>query len=77
MAGDDIEFAAPHVTSLALLFHEFTTNAAKYGALQTEEGFIEISTRPPCGLNGAARPSNHPPCRVGLAASSKLPLKPA
>lgn len=44
--GDDIVFAAPLVTSLALLFHEFTTNAAKYGALQTEDGYIEICTRP-------------------------------
>lgn len=46
LAGEDIEFMAPHVTSLALLFHEFTTNAAKYGALNSEEGFIEIRTRP-------------------------------
>lgn len=40
--GDDIEVAGGAVTSLALLLHEFATNAAKYGALSAPNGCIEV-----------------------------------
>lgn len=40
--GDDIEVAGGAVTSLALLLHEFATNAAKYGALSSPNGRIDV-----------------------------------
>jgi PAS domain S-box-containing protein len=46
---DRIQLSGPHVevggrsyTSVALLFHEFATNAAKYGALASEKGHVNI-----------------------------------
>jgi PAS domain S-box-containing protein len=42
ISGVDISLAAGSVSALALLVHEFTTNAAKYGALSTPDGRIEI-----------------------------------
>jgi PAS domain S-box-containing protein len=41
--GVDVPISGRAATSLALLFHEFATNAAKYGALSTTEGVVEIS----------------------------------
>uniref|UniRef100_UPI0031019810 hypothetical protein n=1 Tax=Neorhizobium sp. EC2-8 TaxID=3129230 RepID=UPI0031019810 len=35
---------ADRVTNLALLFHEFATNAAKYGCLSVPEGRLVITT---------------------------------
>lgn len=40
--GPDIALAGAAVTSFALLLHEFATNAAKYGALSSPEGRVEI-----------------------------------
>ena len=40
--GPDIAVANSAVTSLALLLHEFATNAAKYGALSTPAGRLRI-----------------------------------
>ena len=46
MEGDDIYVNESAATSLALIFHELATNAAKYGALSTEQGKIHLrSTR--------------------------------
>ncbi|WEX89966.1 PAS domain S-box protein [Sinorhizobium garamanticum] len=42
VSGTDTPIAGGAVTSLALLFHEFATNAAKYGALSTPEGYVDI-----------------------------------
>jgi two-component sensor histidine kinase len=42
ISGPDISLAANSVSALALLIHEFTTNAAKYGALSTPDGRIKI-----------------------------------
>lgn len=41
--GPDIEVTGNAVTSLALILHELATNAAKYGALSTPSGTIEIT----------------------------------
>ena len=40
--GPDIAVANSSVTGLALLLHEFATNAAKYGALSTPAGRVRI-----------------------------------
>ena len=42
IAGADVPLSNGSVTSLALLLHEFATNAAKYGALSTAEGRIDV-----------------------------------
>ena len=43
VSGPDIPIASGSVTSLALLLHEFATNAAKYGALSTPAGRVDIN----------------------------------
>jgi PAS domain S-box-containing protein len=49
ISGPDLPIARSSVTSFALLLHEFASNAAKYGALSTDRGCIDIS----CGESGA------------------------
>lgn len=41
--GDDAPIAARSATPLALVFHELATNSAKYGALSTDDGIVELS----------------------------------
>ncbi len=41
--GEDVHVTADKVTNLALLFHEFATNAAKYGCLSVPEGRLEVT----------------------------------
>ena len=45
LSGDDATFDDQAATSVALLFHELATNAAKYGALSVEGGHVELETR--------------------------------
>jgi PAS domain S-box-containing protein len=40
--GPDVALSRKSTTSLALLLHEFATNAVKYGALSTTAGRVEI-----------------------------------
>jgi len=42
MEGPDVVLGGNAATGLALVFHELTTNAAKYGSLSNEDGIIEI-----------------------------------
>jgi PAS domain S-box-containing protein len=43
MSGPDATISGGSLTSFALLLHEFATNAAKYGALSTDDGRVEIA----------------------------------
>ncbi len=43
IAGVDVPVASGSVSSLALLIHEFATNAAKYGALSNGEGTVDVA----------------------------------
>jgi two-component sensor histidine kinase len=43
VSGADVPVGRQVISSLALLLHEFATNAAKYGALSTAGGRISIS----------------------------------
>jgi PAS domain S-box-containing protein len=42
ISGTDSAVSGPAVTSLALLLHEFATNAAKYGALSADTGSVKV-----------------------------------
>ena len=42
LSGIDARVSAAAVTSLALLLHEFATNAAKYGALSSATGTVRV-----------------------------------
>ena len=42
VSGADFPVSGSAVASLALLVHEFATNAAKYGALSTDDGTIDV-----------------------------------
>jgi PAS domain S-box-containing protein len=43
LTGPDVQLSGTAVTSFALLLHEFATNAAKYGALSTQAGSVDIA----------------------------------
>lgn len=43
LSGEDVTIHHSAVTNLALLFHEFATNASKYGALSVEGGSLNIN----------------------------------
>lgn len=42
MTGPDVRIGGNTITSFALLLHEFTTNAAKYGALSVPSGHVDV-----------------------------------
>lgn len=51
--GPDVDLSPEEAVALGMLFHELTTNAAKYGALSTSEGCVRVtwSLEPEAGQN--------------------------
>jgi len=43
ISGPDIPISGSAVMSMALLLHEISTNAAKYGALSSQSGRVDVS----------------------------------
>ena len=43
ITGCDVDIGEQAVTNVALVLHEFATNSAKYGALSTDDGTIQLS----------------------------------
>ena len=50
ISGSPILLPAHAVVPLSMVLHEMTTNAAKYGALSTRQGHIEITWQPTGGI---------------------------
>jgi two-component sensor histidine kinase len=55
LTGPDIDLPPRYVLALGMTLHELTTNAAKYGALSTEDGHVEIAWHVTTGESGARR----------------------
>jgi two-component sensor histidine kinase len=71
LSGPDVELPAGVARQLALVFHEFVTNARKYGALANPEGRIAVRwdyTRPRVQVvwHEAGGPTVGPPTRQGF-----------
>ena len=45
LVGPDVDLDSRAVATLSMAFHELATNAAKYGALSSREGRVEVSWR--------------------------------
>lgn len=43
VGGDDLPVAPRAATPMALIFHELATNSAKYGALATDDGHVDLT----------------------------------
>lgn len=63
IAGDDVEIDDRSATPLALFFHELATNAAKYGALSSDDGRITIHIRDRSDIELTWRETGGPPVR--------------
>ena len=60
VAGPDMPISGGAVTGLALLLHEFATNAAKYGALSTPTGSIIVCSPQAIGFSWNGRSAEDP-----------------
>jgi two-component sensor histidine kinase len=52
LAGPQVALTPPQALSLGMLFHELATNAAKYGALSSGDGRVEVTWRVAPGAQG-------------------------
>ena len=53
LSGDDVTVTPRVALTLAMVFHELTTNAVKYGALSAVPGRVEVNWRP---VQGTSQP---------------------
>ena len=67
--GPDIMIVPAAMTGLALLLHEFATNAAKYGALSVEDGRIDVTCSQEEGRFVIVWEEQGAPCVAAPAAS--------
>src|SRR5580692_11182828 len=61
ITGSDMTVSASVISSLALLLHEFVTNATKYGALVASDGYIDIDCADQAGTVTLPGPSTAGP----------------
>ncbi|MDO9608985.1 MAG: PAS domain-containing protein [Brevundimonas sp.] len=75
IAGEDAVFDDQAATSVALLFHELATNAAKYGGLSRVGGRVDLATRREedrfilTWTETGGPPVTEPPTRTGFGSS--------
>ncbi len=77
LRGEDVRLRPRAVLTLAMAFHELTTNAAKYGALSVPAGRVEVhwqQTRDDtagrcCASTGRSRTARRSPCPNGKASA--------
>jgi len=55
LKGPKVELTAPEALSLAMVSHELATNAAKYGALSTPDGRLEVTWSTTAAETGGSR----------------------
>lgn len=55
LEGTDLDLPPRYVLALGMTVHELTTNAAKYGALSTEAGRVDVAWSVVIGESGARR----------------------
>lgn len=55
LEGSDLDLPPRYVLALGMTVHELTTNAAKYGALSTGSGWVDVTWRVVVGESGARR----------------------
>ena len=61
ITGSDVKVSASVISSLALLLHEFVTNATKYGALAASGGYVEIDCADQAGTVDVTSEHGGPP----------------
>ena len=78
ISGCDFAVRASAITGLALVLHEFATNAAKHGALSTAEGHIHVNCSKDSGAlmlqweEHGGPPIDGVPSHQSLAAPSRI-----
>jgi two-component sensor histidine kinase len=76
VSGPDVMLTAAETQSVAMVIHELVTNAAKYGALSTPDGRVEVSWEhrpggdPPAGLTIVWLERGGPPIAASAGSGS-------
>ena len=72
LSGPDVELGENALTSLALVFHELATNAAKYGALSTPQGHVHALWNVEAARLSMSSRGKPAPHRQGLTQDARL-----